>query len=283
MTTPIRRIYNVFVKRLPETQLKYKDIPLLPTLPPSVDLRSKCAPIYDQGELGSCTANAISACYAYDNKNVFIPSRLFIYYNERKLEGTISEDSGAFISDGIKTLKTYGVCPEPMWPYDITKFTKAPTTSCYKNALTHKALSCTNIKQNLTAMKNSLASGFPFVVGIAVYSSFETAEVAKSGVVPLPNTSTEDLLGGHAILCVGYDDSKSVWIMRNSWGTSWGNKGYFTLPYHYLLDADLSSELWNITKITDKPKSFEGSDEIADLQTQIDVIGHKIDKLLERL
>ena len=150
--------------------------------------------------------------------------------------------------DGIKTLKTYGVCPETILPYNISKFASKPSDFCYNTALKHKATKCSNINNDLSSMKNSLASGFPFVVGIAIYESFESNSVASNGQVPFPNVNTEQILGGHAVLVCGYDDTKNHWIIRNSWGVEWGDKGYFYLPYLYLIDPNLSSDLWNITK-----------------------------------
>ena len=289
---PSKRFYNVSIKKLPTEKLLYKELPSLQTLPQCVDLRSKCPPVYDQGELGSCTANALAAAYEFDEKNTFAPSRLFIYYNERVLEGSVSEDSGALISDGIKTLQKYGVCPENMWPYNVSQFTKQPSYKCYNNALNNKALVCKNIQQNLTAMKTALASGFPFVCGISVYEKFESEEVAKTGIVSLPDINNEKSLGGHAVLCVGYDDNKHVWIMRNSWGPLWGMNGYFTLPYEYLINPDLSSELWNISKIsTVQPSKIENSldssnkltSEIENLKLKIDILACKLDKILEKM
>ena len=242
-----KRIYGVNISRVPHSSLKFLHLEKVSNLPTTFDLRSKMPPVYQQGELGSCTANALSAAYEYCDNNAFIPSRLFLYYNERKLEGDIGQDAGAQLSDGIKTLTTYGICPESQWPYDISKFTQKPLTSCYQTALKHKAVTVHNINQDITSMKTSLVSGYPFVCGISVYSSFESEEVAKTGIVPLPSSS-DTFEGGHAVLCVGYDNSKRVWIMRNSWGADWGDKGYFYLPYEYLLDSSLSSDLWNITK-----------------------------------
>ena len=250
----IKRIYNLDVSRLPSTDLTYNTTLIKNknpnTLPSIVDLRPKCPPIYDQGALGSCTANALCAAFDYDDSNVFVPSRLFVYYNERRLEKTIPDDAGARLSDGVKTLQKFGVCSETLWPYNIKNFTKCPSTNCYINATKHKAITVSHIPQNIDAMKSSLANGFPFVVGIRIYNSFESHDVTKTGIVPLPDTKNETCLGGHAILCVGYDDSSEKWIMRNSWGTGWGMKGYFTIPYEYLTTPSLSSDLWNITRVS---------------------------------
>ena len=246
----VRRIYKVKIDRVAPSELKYKTLKKIDKLPKIVDLRTKMPPVYDQGELGGCTGNACAACFEYEDKNAFTPSRLFIYYCERSIEGTVKTDSGASISDGIKVLQKYGVCKESSWPYDISKFKIKPTVECYNEALQNKALNVTHIPQDVTSMKTSLANGFPFVVGISVYSSFESEEVAKTGVVPIPDVDKEECLGGHAVLVCGYDDIHKVWILRNSWGTKWGQKGYFTLPYLYLLDSNLSSDLWNITKVS---------------------------------
>ncbi len=223
---------------------------MLAALPSKADLRSKCPPVYNQGQLGSCTANAIAAALEFDQmrqreKEVFVPSRLFIYYNERKMEGTISSDSGAMIRDGIKSVVKQGACPEMQWPYAIPKFRTRPTPPCYTHAKQHQAIQYQRLVQNLNQMKGCLASGFPFVFGFAVYESFESDRVAKTGHAPMPSTG-EAQLGGHAVLAVGYDDAKQWFIVRNSWGSRWGMKGYFTLPFPYLIDSSLSDDLWTI-------------------------------------
>ncbi|HTB79532.1 MAG TPA: C1 family peptidase [Opitutaceae bacterium] len=218
-------------------------------LPSKVDLRPQCPPVYDQGQLGSCTANSIGGGFEFtlikEKKPDFMPSRLFIYYNERVIEGTVKSDSGAQIRDGIKSIANQGVCAESEWPYIITKFTTKPPAKAYKDALKNQALSYSRVTQSLNQFKGCLASGYPFVFGITVYESFESQEVAKTGNVPMP-ASHEKSLGGHAILAVGYDDSTQRFIIRNSWGPGWGQKGYFTLPYAYLLDTGLSSDFWTI-------------------------------------
>ena len=218
-------------------------------LPAKADLRPQCPPVYDQGQLGSCTANAIGAAFEFgllkEKKADFMPSRLFIYYNERAMEGTVKSDSGAQIRDGIKSIAKQGVCPEKDWPYVIAKFTAKPPAKTYKEALKNQALSYSRLTQSLSQLKGCLASGYPFVFGITVYESFESQEVAKSGNVPMP-ASHDKALGGHAILAVGYDDANQRFIIRNSWGPGWGQKGYFTLPYAYVIDSDLASDFWTV-------------------------------------
>ena len=222
---------------------------VLTALPTSADLRSKCPPVYDQGQLGSCTANAIAGAIEFDlmkeNKTEFMPSRLFIYYNERAIEGTVDSDSGAQIRDGIKSVADLGDCPEDLWPYDINKFTGKPSQNCYDNAVQHKAVQYQRVIRDLNQMKGCLASGYPFVFGFTVYQSFESQEVAQTGHASMPS-SGEQAVGGHAVLAVGYDDSQNWFIVRNSWATSWGMKGYFTLPYSYLLNANLADDFWTI-------------------------------------
>ena len=244
-----KRFYG-WMKDIPDTRdYPFKAVSAIPpSLPEKVDLRDKCSPVEDQGNLGSCTANALAGALEYldiINKGTYIDaSRLFIYYNERAIINTIRSDSGARLRDGIKTLKKDGVCSEKKWPYDIAKFTKKPLASCFKEALDHQITSYEKIR-TLTEMKTCLAEGFPFVFGFAVYESFEAPEVAKTGVVVMPGKN-EDLLGGHAVLAVGYDDTTQRIIVKNSWGTKWGMKGYFTMPYAYVSNRELADDFWVI-------------------------------------
>jgi C1A family cysteine protease len=219
-------------------------------LPAKVDLRPQCPPVYDQGQLGSCTANSIGGAHEFEQMkqslpNVFVPSRLFIYYNERVIEGTVSSDSGAQIRDGIKSIASLGVCPETEWPYDITQFATKPPAQAFTDALQNQAISYQRVVQSSGQFKGCLASGYPFVFGFTVYESFESPVVAKTGNAPMP-ASGEKSLGGHAVMAVGYDDSVQQFIVRNSWGPTWGQQGYFTLPYAYLTDPNLASDFWTI-------------------------------------
>jgi C1A family cysteine protease len=219
-------------------------------LPTSVDLRPQFPPVYNQETLGSCTANALGAAFQFEqikqNKADFIPSRLFIYYNERVMEGTVNEDAGAIIRDGIKTMNKEGVCPETMWPYIIKKFKIKPPQECYDNALNNQILEYIRITPHtLYEVKHCLADGYPVVFGFMVYESLMSEETARTGIakMPMPN---EKSLGGHAICAVGYDDSKESLIIRNSWGENWGLNGYFYLPYGYVSQAGLSADYWTI-------------------------------------
>ncbi|HEX6351152.1 MAG TPA: C1 family peptidase [Candidatus Dormibacteraeota bacterium] len=222
---------------------------MLAALPPSADLRAGCPAVYDQGQLGSCTANAIAGAIEFDRRKQqlpdFVPSRLFIYYNERTIEGTVGSDSGAQIRDGIKSVNADGVCPESEWPYDIAKFTQKPPPQAYRDAQLDRAVSYQRLIQSLNQMKACLASGFPFVFGFTVYESFETPQVAKTGQAPMPGPLDRPV-GGHAVMAVGYDDAAQTLLVRNSWGPGWGMAGYFTLPYAYVAQPWLASDFWTI-------------------------------------
>lgn len=219
-------------------------------LPASTDLRLLCSKVEDQGNLGSCTGNALAGALEFleckDQVSFIDFSRLFIYYNERAIEHSIHSDSGAMIRDGIKTLAKQGVCSEDSWPYIISKFDQKPSQKCYSEASKHKINSYHRIL-TLEEMRACLAEGFPFVFGFTVYESFESQQVAKTGVVNMPKKS-EAAVGGHAVLAVGYNDSKKRFIVRNSWGTDWGMKGYFTIPYKYIADRNLSDDFWTIRR-----------------------------------
>lgn len=228
----------------------------LQALPKKVDLRGKCPKeIYDQAQLGSCTANAIACAIEFDlmkeKATVFTPSRLFIYYNERSMEHSVSIDSGAQIRDGVKSVNKLGAPPETLWKYSDQNpgpFQEKPPATVYAEAAKHKVTAYQRVARSLTQMKGCLASGYPFVFGFTVYDSFESQEVAQTGEVHMPEPS-ESVLGGHAVLAVGYDDAVQRFIVRNSWGNQWGQHGYFTMPYAYLLDSNLSDDFWTIRTV----------------------------------
>jgi C1A family cysteine protease len=224
--------------------------PVTPALPPRIDLRQFCSKVEDQGNLGSCTANALAGALEFLEKRDKVSfadlSRLFIYYNERVIEHSVRSDSGAMLRDGIKTLAKQGVCAERSWPYIISKFSNRPGAPCYREASDHQITSYHRIL-TLDGMRTCLAEGFPFVFGFTVYESFEAQQVAKTGRVEMPKPG-ERAVGGHAVMAAGYDDAEKRFIVRNSWGAKWGMKGYFTIPYAYLSDRNLSDDFWTIRR-----------------------------------
>ena len=244
--------------------------PLATVLPPVVNLRRWCSEIEDQGQLGSCTANAWAGALQFDENKYPVAgrkytnmSRLFIYYNERALNGDVSQDSGAELRDGAKVLNQYGVCPEYDWFYDISKFTVKPTAACYKVALpnaihSYYLLDGKTPAATLLNLRTAIASGQPFVFGFNVYDSFMSDAVASTGIMPMPNLKTESIQGGHAVMAVGYNDAQQRFLVRNSWGLGWGlkgtNAGYFTAPYAIFTTYDsntssyMASDSWTVVK-----------------------------------
>lgn len=234
-------------------------------LPPSVDLRSNCPEVYNQGRIGSCTANAIGAalqfCQIKEGLKSFTPSRLFIYWNERNIEGSVDRDAGAVIRNGLKVVSSIGACNESRWSYDDTpadpstglwakdaKPRAKPNCFAFRYAKEADALEYLAVIQQLDQMRGCLAAGFPFIFGFQVFPAFEGQTVARTGVADLPGDG-EKAIGGHAVLAVGYDDATQRFLVRNSWGSRWGQGGYFTIPYAYLTDPHLASDFWTIRKV----------------------------------
>lgn len=223
--------------------------PTLP-LPPIVSLRGMCSPVEDQGDMSACTGNALVGHLEFLEEKAKCPfvdlSRLFIYYNERSIEHTVTVDCGAAIRDGIKTLVKQGVCEEKQWPYTMSKLKAKPSPSCYKAALGHRITSYHRII-TLNDMLECLAEGYPFVFGFTAYESFESDEVAKTGVLGMP-VDGEPVVGGHAVMAVGYTLATRTFYVRNSWGTEWGQAGYFTMPFEYLDNTHLADDMWTIRR-----------------------------------
>lgn len=207
--------------------------------------------VYDQGNLGSCTANAIAGAVVFaelkegsSDTTLTYPSRLFIYYGEREIEGSVNSDAGAEIRDGLKVVAKSGYPQEKLWPYKIGQFAVKPPASVYAEAKKDHILSYYRMTQTLRSMRLALSHGFPFVFGISVYDSFWNN---SNGDIPMPSGS---LAGGHAILCTGYDDTTKMFNFRNSWGAGWGNNGSGRIPYAYLADPNLASDFWVVKSET---------------------------------
>jgi C1A family cysteine protease len=264
-----RKIARLGWKRdLPDPRDHMYSAPLgvLQALPDVVDLQP-AFPVYDQGRIGSCTANALAGAVQFDRlKNTqspdFVPSRLFIYYNERVIEGDPGNDAGAQIRDGIKTLQQQGVCPESQWPYDDSpasfeggpfpvgsKPATRPPQTCYDAGANFVITSYQRLNQTLSQLQGCLAAGFPFAFGFTVFDGWYNQDPHPS-VIPVPSQSDASI-GGHAVLCVGYDNTKSLFKIRNSWGPDQGDNGYFYMPYAYVTGATLASDFWVINAIKD--------------------------------
>lgn len=230
-------------------------------LPSSVDLRHQCPPIYDQGQYGSCTANAACGAFEFDTLKQglrdFMPSRMFEYYNTRVLDGDVGEDGGGTIRNANKALNKNGVCTEDLWRYTGEHLLLQPTDACYQEAAPHAITAYMAVNQDLTTIKQTLASGFPIQIGFDVYESFESDQANATGIIPLPDINSETYLGGHAVLIVGYADQitvagqalSDVFIVRNSWGTGWGDQGYCYVPYAYFTDIWIAGDLWVINAV----------------------------------
>ena len=232
-----------------------------PTVPiSSVDLRQWCSPIADQGNLSSCTANAAAGIVEYfQNKTFgkFIPaSRLFIYKTTRDLL-CINGDSGAYLRSTMGALVAFGVPAEKYWPYTTSKFDVEPPAFLYSLGTNYKATQYfrldpigTSPIQVLANIKQTINNKLPIMFGFSVYSSIPFS--AGTGDIPYPSQK-ESLLGGHAVVIVGYDDNhvigtnKGALLIRNSWGTNWGNKGYGWLPYSYVVNG-LACDFWTLVQ-----------------------------------
>lgn len=222
-------------------------------IPKAYDLRAHCPPVMDQGEVGSCTAHAITAALRYlllkSGKPDIPLARLQLYYDERKIEGTTSEDAGAEIRNGIKCAVKLGVAHEALWPYDIARFKDAPNAPVYADALKFHAVTYERVAVITSAIKAAIYSGFPVVIGVSLYDSFEGDAVEKTGNVPMPNLKTEQLVGGHCMLTVGYGQRTGMFTVQNSWNTDWADKGFCYLPEAYLGSPKFGSDYWIIKSV----------------------------------
>ena len=231
--------------------------------PAKVDLRPFMTPVENQGELSSCTANAIAGAYEYLikkhlRKNVDV-SRLFIYYNARWRIDEQNEDSGSVIQYGVESLGTFGACIEKTWPYQERAVFRKPSKPSYAEAARFKVLDMQQVKVKLDAWRHCLADGYPIVFGCVLFDSFDDCN-KRGGVVPMPNPRDvgRGEHGRHAMLCVGYSDVDQVFIVRNSWGDDWGVKGYCYMPYNYLMSKKLNDgDCWMLRSANRLPDPEE--------------------------
>lgn len=217
-----------------------------------IDLRPGCPPIYDQGNIGSCVANALCLAAGYD---IRLPlSRQFLYWNARKMEGLECEDSGCRIRDAIKSFASIGVCPERAWPYSVYWATP-PAYGTYGEAKYFKAVKYRRVPKSRHGLLSALVMGHPVVLGIQVYRSFESDFTRDTGAARLPFRG-DKYRGGHAITIVGsvlIEEHEGVegphWYrFANSWGTEWGDNGFGVISEEYLL-SDLSEDWWVVESI----------------------------------
>lgn len=217
-------------------------------LPRKVSLRTRMSPVFDQGQLGSCTANAAALALAFEHGGGPY-SRLQIYWNERSIEGTVTEDSGGQLRDVVKALAKYGAAPEIEWPYLTHRFAAAPPPKAVADGLLNTISVYARLRTG-QELRQCLAEGFPVIFGILLRESFESDAVAQCGVVPMPRRG-EKALGGHALTLIGYDDDfrgGPHYEVRNSWGRSWGDKGCCWIPAALIENPRVASDFWTIRK-----------------------------------
>jgi len=244
-------------KKGPEDSRDFKSVRHLaaPVSLPAVFELPLQIPIYDQEDIGSCVANSACACYRFESAQImgnfdFNPSRLFEYYNARKLQGWEKEDSGAYIRDGFKAMNKWGLAKEDLWPYRTSDFAKEPNSQVYSDGLNNVIVKYAAVQQSETVIKQTLLSGAAVSFGFNVYSSFMYGSWTSNdpAIMPIPKKN-EQMLGGHAVTIIGYDDSKKSFLIQNSWGTGWGNDGKFWMPYSFLLNSTECDDFWAIESI----------------------------------
>ena len=225
--------------------------------------------VYSQGGLQSCTSNAICGAYglelmrqARQSNNTFQyfdSSRLFLYYNSRLNSGTTDQNVSVSFRDAFKAMKKYGVCTETLWPYDELKFSKKPLSTCYQNGLGNSIVRYTRLEQHIDQFRACLKGGYPFTVGFEVYSSFSDLDNNTTGVMPMPTEEEVELESPtlHAVLAVGYNDYARCITILNSWGSSFGDNGYFYMPYDYILNTGRAYDFWKIEEVGERQQSFD--------------------------
>lgn len=256
MTATVRHL-NGWKRDLPDHRDLKLSVRVPVTLDPAVDLRLRCPAVYDQGHLGSCTANATGFLWHYEvclevtpkapTTAIVSPSRLYIYYFTRLAQGTANEDSGGTLRGAMQAARRHGLCPETLWPYIEANYAITPASTADQNAIHHlpSQRQYAAVPQGLGEFKTLLAGGRPLAFGFSVPESFMSQEMASSGVMPLPQPG-ENVVGGHAVALAGYDDQKQAFLVRNSWGEGWGEGGYFWMPYAFATNPSWCSDFWTV-------------------------------------
>jgi C1A family cysteine protease len=253
------------IEKVPKLNTTLSKIEL--SAPKNIDRRTQFTPIRDQGSLGSCTAFSTSGLVEYFEKNAFgsytLPSTRFIYKATRNLLGW-KGDTGAFMKSAMGSIALFGSPPEKYWPYDVPKFDLEPTSFCYAFGQNYQAIKYVRLDppdisrdQLLVVMKEYIAKGLPSMFGFTCFESLYQSN-DNGGQIPFP-IKTENVIGGHAIVVAGYDDNKKIknvnsntsttgaFLIRNSWGSDWGERGYGWLPYEYFLSHE-ADDVWTLIK-----------------------------------
>ena len=218
------------------------------TLPAKVDLRADLGGvIYDQGVIGSCVSNTaaygIRQVYKKRTGKTFLPSRLFIYYTGRVSHGLPANvDTGLTISEGYEAVDRFSAPDEALWKYDVSQWKTKPSAQAYSAALKMPDFEFVKVSSDLNQLKKCLADGYFISFGAALFQSFMSAQVARTGNVPIPDVNKEKRVGGHAMTLVGFDDAKKVFIVANSWSSKWGDKGCCYIPYSLICNRNLVSD-----------------------------------------
>lgn len=242
---PLKQVVKPRFRQNPQPRFR-------PVAPPvKSSLQSTLAPVLDQGNLGSCVSNAVSnTMKCIDIKNnrsnrVGLYSRLFNYYNTRILENSVFNDDGCQIRNAVKVINKIGSTDEIIWPYTISKFRDKPTQTAYSDAVTKKITKYRRVNQTRTDIKSCINSGYPVIIGFLCFSSMFTLNAFNTGNIPMPKRG-EQIYGGHCVIIVGYNDATQTYDFQNSWGTSWGNQGFGTIPYAFIENPNYATDFWMV-------------------------------------
>ena len=259
----------------------FRDYQYVPTRAPLreiVDLRSLASPVENQGRLGSCVGQAVVGAYEllykHDAPALFEDlSRLYVYYNARLLEDTIDQDVGAFVRDGIKGVRRYGICAEALWPYNVKNFAITPSIAAYQDAGSRNIKNYYRIS-TLPDILDALNTNKPVVCGLSIFGGFDGLDAATDYVVPMPG-DTEAPLGGHAMAMVGYDLLKSRLLARNSFGDHWGMDGYCWIPFDYATSSFFDMWTFDIDLIPGKGDPDLTGTKVTLLDTRLNIRGYQ--------